>query len=208
MRMICALVMCLAFVGQTAADEVPKQVLAFYYPWYGSPEHSGRWIHWSNVEPDKQAIASSTNYPVIGAYDSTDPELIDRHMRQMAEVGIDGVISSWWGRGAKRDNLALERILDSAHQHGRVVTVYHETILGPDLERYAADDFIYLIERFAKHPAWQKVDGRPDLRLRPRGRTDGGFRALEHGSRTGQAEDRRRSLPGGRSDFDGCRRGV
>ena len=97
MRLIFVLAMLLLAVGQGGAAEVPKQVLAFYYPWYGSQEFSGRWIHWENVEPEKKAIGSSTHYPVIGAYDSTDPELIDRHMRQMAEVGIDGVIASWWG---------------------------------------------------------------------------------------------------------------
>ena len=42
-----------------------------------------------------------------------------------------------------------------------MVSVYHEAISGPDLEHFAADDFVFLIERFAKHPAWQKVDGRP-----------------------------------------------
>ena len=161
MRWTCVLFTLLMMFGPHASAEVPKQVLAFYYPWYGSQEYSGRWVHWQDVEPAKKAIGSSTNYPVIGAYDSTDPELIDRHMRQMAEAGIDGVIASWWGRRAERDNLALGRILDSAAKHGRVVTVYHEVIHGSDLKRSAAEDFVFLIERYSKHPAWQKVDGRP-----------------------------------------------
>jgi len=161
MRWTCILLTLLMLFGSDAVADVPKQVLAFYYPWYGSQSYSGRWVHWQGVEPDKKAIASSTHYPVIGAYDSTDPELIDLHMSQMAEAGIDGVIASWWGRRAERDNLALQRILDSAARHDLVVSVYHETIDGPDLERFAADDFVFLIERYAKHSAWQKVDGRP-----------------------------------------------
>ena len=162
MRWICILLtLPMVFGPNAAAAELPKQVLVFYYPWYGSQEYSGRWIHWQDVEPRKKAIGSSTHYPVIGAYDSTDPKLIDRQMRQMAEAGVDGVIASWWGRRVERDNLALQKILDSAAKHGRVVSVYQETIHGPDLERSAADDFVFLIERYSKHAAWQKVDDRP-----------------------------------------------
>lgn len=72
MRWICILLTLLTIFGPNAAAvEPPKQVLAFYYPWYGSQEYSGRWIHWQDVEPQKKAIGSSTHYPVIGAYDST-----------------------------------------------------------------------------------------------------------------------------------------
>jgi hypothetical protein len=50
-------------------------VLAFYYRWYGNPNAeggSGRWSHWNGVEPEKEQIASSTNFPSLGAYDDYD----------------------------------------------------------------------------------------------------------------------------------------
>jgi hypothetical protein len=167
MKWSCLLLLAAVAGGRTSlAAEVPKQVLAFYYPWYASQEFSGRWSHWEDVRPAEKWIGSSTHYPEIGAYDSADPAVIDRHMRQMADCGVDGVIVSWWGRRADHDNRALETILDAAARHRLVVTVYYETIPSRDeLEERAAEDLSYIVKRFAGHPAWQKVDGRPVIFL-------------------------------------------
>lgn len=45
--------------------KVPKQVLAFYYGWYGNPETSQRWVHWKNVDVAKKHIDESTHFPVL-----------------------------------------------------------------------------------------------------------------------------------------------
>src|SRR6476619_5318289 len=60
---------------------VPKQVLAFYYGWYGNPTVSGRWVHWEKVDEAKKTIGSSSHYPTLGAYDSHDPKLVEQHCR-------------------------------------------------------------------------------------------------------------------------------
>ena len=56
----------------SASGDVPRLILAFYYPWYGNPAAkggSGKWSHWEGVDEANRAIANSTNYPMLGAYD-------------------------------------------------------------------------------------------------------------------------------------------
>src|SRR5260370_30295565 len=49
---------------------VNKEVLAFYYPWYGNPQVSGSWVHWQGVDAVNHTIDNATHYPELGAYDS------------------------------------------------------------------------------------------------------------------------------------------
>ena len=51
---------------------VPKQVLAFYYDWYGNPSLTGHWEHWEKVDEMAKRIGSSTHYPTLGPDDSHD----------------------------------------------------------------------------------------------------------------------------------------
>jgi glycoprotein endo-alpha-1,2-mannosidase len=148
------------------ADEIrpsasPRRVLAFYYAWYGNPEVSGHWRHWEKVRPDQHDIASATHYPRAGAYDSADPQIIDQHMRQMAEAGIDGPILSWWGPKTRDSDHITDDLLKAATHHGRVVSAYYETIRGADLVASATADLAYLVSKYGAHPAWLKVGGRP-----------------------------------------------
>jgi hypothetical protein len=135
--------------------------LAFYYAWYGNPGVSGHWQHWDKVHPDRHDIASATHYPRAGAYDSADPRIIDQHMRQMAEAGIDGPILSWWGPKARDSDHITDELLKVATRHGRVVSAYYETIRGADLVASATEDLAYLVSKYGAHPAWLKVAGRP-----------------------------------------------
>ena len=64
----------LTFTAQAEANTILKQVLAFYYPWYGNPDVTGSWVHWQNVDPEAITIGNATWYPELGAYDSHDPE--------------------------------------------------------------------------------------------------------------------------------------
>ena len=142
---------------------VPRKVLTFYYPWYGNAEvtgGSGRWSHWSGVDEEKGRIASSTHYPVLGPYDSHDPKLIAQHAAWSREAGVDGWIASWWGHGSFSGQ-ALPRLLDGARTAGLAVTIYYETVPGPQTPGSAAADLLRLLEAYAEHPAWLRVEGRP-----------------------------------------------
>ncbi|WP_421872681.1 glycoside hydrolase family 71/99-like protein [Marinoscillum sp.] len=76
-----------------------------YMPWFESKDFSGYWgSHWrmANSNPDnidgqgKRDIAAHY-YPLIGPYDSADPDLVEYHLLLMKYAGIDGVLIDWYG---------------------------------------------------------------------------------------------------------------
>ena len=169
-RQTTALLVLLAAAGpkfalaQTARTDVPRQVLAFYYGWYGNPQKSGRWVHWSNVEEAAQRIGSSTHYPALGPYDSHAPEVVEQHCRWAKQAGLSGFIVSWWAQGDFHDQ-GLPLLLDTAQKSDLHVTVYFETVHPREAPTPdgAVKDVLYLLERYGKHPAWLKVGGKPVL---------------------------------------------
>ena len=142
--------------------KVPKQVLAFYYGWYGNPDVSKRWVHWKNVDTVKKHIDESTNYPALGPYDSHDPKVVDTHCRQAKDAGLTGFIVSWWRRGDFHDE-GMPLMLDTAKKHGLKITVYYETVppRGAPTAEGAVNDLVYIMQKYGKHPAWLKVGGKP-----------------------------------------------
>lgn len=143
-------------------SNVPKQVLAFYYGWYGNPSVSQRWYHWKNVDEAKKHIDESTHYPVLGPYDSHDPKVVDIHCRQAKEAGLTGFIVSWWVKGDFHDQ-GMPLMLDTAKKYGLKITIYYETVPprgNPTIEG-AVDDMTYITDKYGKHPAWLKVNGKP-----------------------------------------------
>lgn len=140
---------------------IPKKVLAFYYGWYGNPQVSGRWHHWDQVDEANQRIGSSTHYPKLGPYDSHDPKVIEQHCRWAKEAGVDGFIVSWWHPGDFHD-AGIPLMLDTAQKVGLEVTVYFETVPTRTKEQ-ALEYGLYLLNRYGKHPAWMKLNGKPVL---------------------------------------------
>jgi len=143
-------------------EQVPRKVLAFYYTWYGTPQFGHGWAHWDRVDPANHDIAAATHYPAIGAYDSHDPAVIDRHIAQARAAGIDGFIATWWGRGHYTDE-AFGEVLDHAAAQEFEATVYWETVPGQGREqiRNAVGDLVYLLRTYGRHPAFLKVNGAP-----------------------------------------------
>ena len=141
---------------------VPRQVLAFYYTWYGRPERHGEWVHWGTVKPEEHDISASTHYPAKGAYDSHDPEIIDYHIELAKRHGLTGFISTWWGQGTF-DDRAFVTLLDRAAKQDFHATVYWETAPGKGRVQIgqAVSDLLYLLNRYGSHPAFLKLDGKP-----------------------------------------------
>jgi hypothetical protein len=141
---------------------VPRQVLAFYYGWYGNPATSGRWVHWENVAAADKIIGNATHYPEAGAYDSHDARLVEQQCHQAKAAGITGFIVSWWAAGDFHDQ-GLPLLLEAARRRGLSVTVYFELVhpeTGPQ-PAGAVRDVLYLLEHYGRHPAWLHVDGKP-----------------------------------------------
>ncbi len=177
---LCGLFWLLFALSGQAAE---RQVLAFYYNWYGTPEfQSGRWLHWDECRgcthnPEKTIEAVSPRdgrklvVPDTGTknhpgrlYDSTDPARIREHLNMAEWAGLDAFIVTWWGRGLFHDR-ALRTALDVARDSGSPVkfTIYYETIPRGAADPVAAvvDDFRYLRQQYASHPAFFRYQGKP-----------------------------------------------
>lgn len=81
------------------------QILVHYMPWYASKDFSGRWgWHWTmnyfdpdTADEDGRRRIASHYYPLVGPYDSDDPDLLEYQVLLMKYAGIDGVIVDWYG---------------------------------------------------------------------------------------------------------------
>jgi hypothetical protein len=170
-------------------------VLAFHYPWYGTPAGpSRRWRHWNHprVDPitgrilgfhDPRRTASATGQPEIGAthrplggpYDSRDAEVIGRQLREGRLAGLDGFVVSWWGRESEEAR-TFAALLEAARGTGLRLAPYYEAgelwVRGPAA---VAHDLETLLDRHGRAPAFLRVGGRPVVfvygaqRLRPGG---------------------------------------
>jgi len=142
--------------------QAPREVLAFYYPWYGTAEKQGKTVHWGKINAEQHDISDSTHYPAQGAYDSHDPALVERQIKLAKANGITGFIHSWWGQNRLEDE-ALPIVLAAAGKENFKVSVYWET--APAKERaqidHAINDLTYLLTKYATNPAFLKVDGKP-----------------------------------------------
>jgi glycoprotein endo-alpha-1,2-mannosidase len=160
----------LGIVAQTWAGEstersspIERRVMAFYYPWYGVPDGpggAGNVVHWGKIDATNHDIAASTHYPVLGAYDSHDPKVIEQHCQWAVAAHVDTFIVSWWGHGDYTDR-AMPKILDACERHGLAACIYYETVPKPQTAETAARDIIRLLEKYGSHKAHLKVDGKP-----------------------------------------------
>jgi hypothetical protein len=141
-------------------QKVPKKVLAFYYPWYGTPEFSGRWYHYKGLDLRRKTIANFTHYPSVGPFDSNDPEVVARHMQTARNAGIDGFIVSWWGQESFEDK-AMPLILSEAAKKSIEISICYEIVSKPVSPKNAAADLRYILNTYGSHKAFQKLNGKP-----------------------------------------------
>jgi hypothetical protein len=86
----------------------PAKVLMHYMPWFeknSSP--NGKWgLHWTMATKDPNLLVegysdrrqiASFYYPLIGAYHSGDPEVIEYHLLLMKYSGVDAAVIDWYG---------------------------------------------------------------------------------------------------------------
>ncbi len=88
----------------TTSIPQPRRLMVHYMPWYQSREFSGTWgWHWTmnHFHPDTltggRRESASHFTPLIGLYDSADPDVLECQVQQMKLAGIDGVIIDWYG---------------------------------------------------------------------------------------------------------------
>jgi len=132
----------------------PKLVLAFYYPWYGSPD--GEHKYWSHWNPDRERM-TATDKPVLGYYDSYSTDVIRSHIEWAKEARIDGFIVSWWGIGSGED-IAMDYILKCAQDENFLIAIYYE----PENNKEGIlKDLRYIYNKYCNNSSFLKIDGRP-----------------------------------------------
>ena len=140
--------------------DLEKKVFSFYYPWYGrSSGPSGEEFHYEGVTDDD--IHNFDNYPLMGPYDSHDPDVVRAHIRMAKQAGIDGFIVSWWGIDTFEDR-ALSSILDVAAEEDFSISVYYETVRDLSLENMR-QELIYFTTTYCDHTAFLRDSGEPVL---------------------------------------------
>ena len=143
-----------------------KRVLAFYYSWYRLREVSNHKSHWNKINKNEKEISDSAHYPEGGPYDSTNSEIIEKHMKEAKEAGIDTFIVSWWGINSYETKEALSIILDKAQKYDITISLYYEDNDHNSTEdriEHGLKDLKFIYNEYAKHPAFLKVNGKPVL---------------------------------------------
>ncbi len=124
---------------------------AFMYPWFPKA--------WSQA-----GIEPFTWYsPLLGLYDSSDPDLIDQQVELASDAGLEAFIASWWGPGHHTDSAVraiLERIPQSSDPDFRLAVYYEEEGQSNPSSGEIADDLAYMQKLFDS-PAYLRVDGKP-----------------------------------------------
>ena len=89
----------------TVSKSNDTKLYMHYMPWFHSKDFSGYWgYHWTMnsqnpdfVDTDGKRQIAAHYYPLVGPYDSSDPDLVDYHLLLMKYSGIDGVLIDWYG---------------------------------------------------------------------------------------------------------------
>jgi len=166
---------------------VPKRkMLAHYMPWYTSKPFSGKWgWHWTmdHYNPDEvlangQLEVASYYYPLIGPYDSGDPDALECHVLLMKFAGIDGVIIDWYGIEDFYDYSTINRntqhIINYAREADLEFAICYEDqsikrmvengyIAGDKAVEHGQRAMLWLQSNCFDSQAYLKIDGRPAL---------------------------------------------
>src|SRR6059058_954806 len=136
-RPLLAFVLLLAMPA-TAAAQAPPRSAIFFYPWYSNARHDGQYVHWLQGGHTPPFDIGSAFFPMRGTYSSADPRVLGAQMRDIADAGVDEVVSSWWGRGSEEDQ-RLAAVMRAAKRRGLEVGVQVEPYVGRTIDSIAAD---------------------------------------------------------------------
>lgn len=160
-----------------------KPIYVHYMPWFQSPEISGYWgSHWTmtNKNPDrilsngKRDIAAHY-YPLIGPYDSNDPDYLEYALTCIKLVGIDGILIDYYGKWNFNDYAQLLQASNAVIEMCQKVglnfgLVYEDRTLQSIVNQgfsnkidLARDDMVYMEENYFKRENYFKLNEKPVL---------------------------------------------
>jgi hypothetical protein len=168
-----------------AASRPPARMMAHYMPWYEARPRSPAWgWHWTmnTFDPAGKKTGrpdiASHYHPLIGPYDSGDPDIVEYHALLMRLAGIDGVIFDWYGTVELFDYALIHRnasaFVDQAAKCGLTFAVcYEDQTISKLAERgllrqgdrviHARGELEWLRSHWFVRPSYLRLDGKPVL---------------------------------------------
>ena len=168
----------------TQTDQSPV-LLAHYMPWYTARPFSDHWgWHWTmnHFDPTQiingQPRIASKYQPLIGPYDSGDPDVLEYHLLLMKLAGIDGVIVDWYGLTDFRDYALLHtnttRLLQQCERLRMKFVICYEDQTIPALVEagritannriaHAVAEINWLAQYWFRSGSYLKLDDKPVL---------------------------------------------
>jgi len=169
----------------TVSHPIKRLLMAHYMPWFTAKPYSPTWgWHWTmnHYNPDHtvngRRDAPSHYYPLIGLYDSDDPDALQCQALLMKLSGIDGVIFDWYGNDNTQDyginNRNTERMIPILRQAGLRFAICYETQTVPkeiaggvirqsDALAHGQRLMAWMQKNFFSSPGYLILDNRPVL---------------------------------------------
>ncbi|MBS1709883.1 MAG: hypothetical protein JSS65_14310 [Armatimonadetes bacterium] len=152
-------------------------LVAHVMPWFSTKARSGAWgWHWTMNKTDAEHGQLASHYkPIGGAYDSSDPAVVERQLKTMKAAGFDGVLADWYGVDDVYDYAFVHKctklLFDKAEKLGLKVGVVYEDQTVPNIIRQGkakVGEEVAVVQRAMR---WLEADAfkRPNY-LRWRGR--------------------------------------
>lgn len=165
------------FMLNRSRTKLNSKVHIFYYAWYGSPEIDGQWWHWNHeyippwdkhdhhVYPTGAHVppqdVGANFYPELGPYSSKDTNIIEQHMKMIANSSIGVISLSWYPpgqadeHGPPSDGI-VPILLEQALKYGIKICLHVEPYEGRSVANFRKH-LRYVHETYGSHPAYYKV---------------------------------------------------
>jgi hypothetical protein len=177
---------CVSLPTQVLAQPPPPKLMVAYQPWFLAKPFQGSWgWHWTmnHYNPDtfdalgRRNIASHF-YPLIGPYDSRDPDVCEYHALLMKVAGIDGAIVDWNGYSALYDypqgNIGTIRLFSALKAANLSFAICYEDqsiaqqilnglITPAQAVSQAQFDMQYILDHWANQATYLTLDAKPVL---------------------------------------------
>lgn len=127
----------------------------YYYPWHGDDFHNGEGYIRKFLDPPQ--------YPVLGEYDDSKPNVVAQHLKWSRQANIGLWVATWWGPDKLQDTTIRNVILPHEEIGDIKVAVHYESQgrIKDDDTSNVASDITHLCEHMFDHPNYYRIDGRP-----------------------------------------------
>ena len=153
----------LTLVSALHAAEQKPALWSVYYAWYQTtnsmPGKSSMWTVDGTTKPRSKA------QPLIGYYDSDNPDVVRWHIRLAKAAGIEAFLVSWWG-GANVSGEAFEKVILplAAGEQFKVALCSELAQFHHDVH-VLAKQMAAVLRRTKDSPAYLRMDGKPVVYL-------------------------------------------